>query len=227
MNKNYSKRVATALALATSLAALTGCGGSKPAAPPVGVPAPVVAPPAPVANACVPITAQIPFTGTNVYFDSASVRGGMVPYSYQQNSGTVVLGGGAAGPFQRQGVDGTIAMNITPNQPAPVAGAYPGMQPMMGPMTANVSGVLTISAATQQEIQYYYGGYGQQYGGYPGYYGGGYPMPGQPIAPQPAPVVPQLCASGLSFDLGHYQTTLFGKVYLYLNNSQQIIPLQF
>ena len=67
---------------------------------------------------CVPINAQIGFTGTNNEFSYAQFKAGTIPATmlgFGSVAGTLAMGGGAAGgPYQRSGVDGTISMNIIP-----------------------------------------------------------------------------------------------------------------
>lgn len=230
-NQSY-KRIAAALAILLSGPLLTGCGSSEPDAPVAAAPAPVT-PGGFGPGMCVPISSQIGFSGTNVYFDSANIYGGMVPG--MQAIGQMTVGtGGAGGPLMRSGVDGTISMNVTNTQTAGVAPGTPGMMPgmtMMGTGTGSgmvsVTGFVQISPQTQQDIMYQ-----AQIGripvggvGYAGMVPGAMPQPGV----MPGMAAPtQLCVSGIAMNLGHYYNTIHsGHVYLYMNNTQHGYKLYF
>ncbi|OFZ21298.1 MAG: hypothetical protein A2X94_07555 [Bdellovibrionales bacterium GWB1_55_8] len=220
MKFNRGKSVATALAI-VGLTALTGCGKSSTPVTggPVGyIPPQQLLPGGGIAGQCMPISAQIGFTGTGIYVDSASIRGGAIPGTQtmgQMNVTTV----GAGGPFQRSGVDGTISMNVMLNNAAqPTVPGYPtgGYWPTpMTPTTANVTGFIAINPQTQQDIIYKFGGTTGYYPTYPTYptYPGTLPVPTTPTQ--------QVCVSGIAIDTGHKETQLFNiRVFLYLNNSQ-------
>lgn len=208
------KRIASALAI-ICIPLLEGCGKSNSTPlPGTGVAGGVFG-----GGACIPVNApQIPFTGTNIYFSSVNIRGGIIPG--KGTEGQVVLGGTAiGGPYQRSGVDGVISMNIIPMQ-----GMYPPTYPNTGtptgniaPTRANATGFITISSATQQDILYKFGGTGTV--GYNPY------LPG--AAPQPmAPNYP--CISAIAIDVGHYYNTIYGgNVFVYLNNTQHGYALYF
>ncbi|MEK6704651.1 MAG: hypothetical protein AABZ06_02590 [Bdellovibrionota bacterium] len=238
MNSANKKRIAIAAAI-TSLIALTGCGKNSDTPPPVGsVPAPL-----PGSLGCVPINAPIPFTATNIYFSGVSIVGGQVPGSSQM--GQIIIGGGIeGGPYQRNGVDGTISMNVVPtnttntwNYPGTYPGgtypggsypggtypgSYPGLQPtVQAPSAANATGFVSIAPMTQQDIMWKFGN--GQFNGQPGYYNPLYPSMPQPVAPQT-----QACVSGIALNVGHYYNTIHsGNVYLYLNNTQHGYVLYF
>jgi hypothetical protein len=239
MKRTKIQRMVAVIAVA-GLPLLTGCGSSSPSnnggvggVPGAQFPG--------VPGGCVPITAQIPFTATNIYFDWANIVGGTIPQSGQSVGQIVVGGSPTGGQYQRSGVDGTISMNIMPSQQ--VAGSpyptYPtGTYPIPGQYStgygagynsklANAQGFVQISAQTQQDIMYrvqmgqiqipgYTGGYGYPSGGY------GYPYP------QPGTQQTQICVSQIAINVGHYYSTIYGgNVYLYLNGTQHGYVLYF
>lgn len=129
-----------------------------------------------------------------------------------------------------------------PTNPTAPAGYYPptGYNPYFGqaPGQANVTGVIQISPAVQNQIYatmsqrlginagmpYPGTGYPSNYGGYyfpgqPGTYPG--QTPGYPQQPYMPSTAQQICVSGISMDLGHYYNIVYnGSVYLYLNGTQ-------
>jgi hypothetical protein len=223
------KRFATALAILSAAAVLTGCGKSNPNdVPPVGG-FPGGIPPGP--NGCVPLNAyggayggqagMIGFNAMNIYWDGRNILAGQVPY--KTASGQVMIGaGGTGGPYTRSGVDGVLSMQITQTP------TYGGYQPQpysgtTGATTANATGYVQISSAALQDLMNQYGG---------GMYGGGYQPynPYQPGGmPQPGMYQPQTCVSGLAIEgqwapsSGFYGTW----VYVYLNNTQHGYRLYF
>jgi hypothetical protein len=226
MKNKKTNRFAIAVAIA-SIPILAGCGKSNNTPPPVVTTAPgaVIG-----GGACIPINAaQIPMTGTNIYFDWANIRGGQIPGG--MTFGQMLQGGiTSGGPYQRSGVDGVISLNIIPNTatypggyyPGPYQGSYPGTTPSyQGPATtANLTGYVSISQVTQQDILATFGGtYGGTYGGITPYPG---TMP-QPYSPTNVP-----CVTGIAIDVGHYNNIIYGgNVYLYLNNTQHGYALYF
>lgn len=225
MKKNLKVR-AGLLGLAGIALLASGCGKNNdapPPAPPQPGP-PVQGPVTGPASACVPITGQIPFIATNIYFSWVNIVGGQVPGN-PQAQGTVIVGGSATGgPFQRQSQsDGFISMSITPNAPAqqsPQGTPFGGG--MQAPTTANATGFIQMSQLVQNDIYATFGG-GAGIG-----YPGGMPMgqpgmqPGMPQPGMPQGTTPQnICVSGIALDLGHKDYLIHsGTVYLYLNNSQ-------
>jgi hypothetical protein len=220
MNRAFSRakliRVATAYAV-LSAAIFAGCGKTNPPAEPPANPPPPAGQPQPQTPAgpvCIPISGQIPFTATNIYFDSANLRGGTSPYN-GQTVGQVVLGGAPqGGPYQSnpQGVDGIISMNITPAGQSGAAPGTPGVpnNTYPGGQSANATGFIQISAARQQAIINMVQTNEIPIGAAPQPYGQGQPN----TQPQP-----QICVSGLAFNMGHRKATISGDVFLYLNNS--------
>ncbi|MGK5085914.1 hypothetical protein WDW37_21710 [Bdellovibrionota bacterium FG-1] len=216
-----------------SLAVSTGCGKSDPAANP-GTPgavpvAPIGTPLTPVPTTCVPINAQIPFTATNIYFSSVNIVGGAVPGETQAYGQVMIGGSPTGGPYQRTGVDGTVSINIMPSQQANVPTPPVGIMPYNGygtqsnlqpPSLANANGFVAISAQTQADIMWQFGGGGTQY---PNYNTGYLPQPTLPVNQ-----AQQVCISGIALSLGHYYNTIYGgHVFLYLNNSQSGYKLYF
>lgn len=214
MKRANKRKAAIALALAT-VPLLMGCGSNKSNSGVGGVPGSIAA------GTCVPITQQIPFTGSNIYFDWANIRGGAIPRG--QTFGQMVVGGTlAGGQYQRSGVDGTISMNIVQaNQAVPTNGSYPYYPTNNGSsQLASATGFVTISSATQQDIMFRFSGTGGAYPTPYPTYPGTTPMP---TAPQSVP-----CVSGIAMDVGHYYNTIYGgNVYLYLNNTQNGYALYF
>lgn len=224
MNRVQSRRIAHALAI-VSISFLAGCGSNNnnvaPPAPPVAPVPGAVAP-----GGCLPLTAQIPFTATNIQFDSFVIIGGQIPppYGTGQAIGTIALGGAVtAGAYQGTGPDGTLSMTITPLAPAVAPGTYPyppyGTFPGSTGALANGTGVVTIAAATQQDIIFQTTGMlgGNPYNPLPGVYP-------YPYAPGTAPVTPTAattCVSGIAIQGGHKDYYIYGtSVFLYLNNTQ-------
>jgi hypothetical protein len=113
----------------------------------------------------------------------------------------------------------TIQLKFTPaNQSGqPVNNGYPQngyQQQHTGPSSvANISGVLTLSPQTQQEIVY------AQNGGALAYQNGGqYNQNGQPG--QPVQGNSNVCISNIALNLGQNGVSgVYGEIYLYLNNS--------
>ncbi|MCM2279589.1 MAG: hypothetical protein NDJ89_16060 [Oligoflexia bacterium] len=216
MKRSYRRKLAIALALAT-VPLLMGCGSNRDSGQVGNVPGAIV-PGIGVPGACIPITQQIPFAGTNIYFSGVNIRGGQIPYSTPV--GQMGVGGpGGGGPLGRTAVDGSISMNVTPVNQAVVAQPYPTTYPTYPTNnnlsnTANVTGILTISNIVQQDIQYQSGSYSGANNNWYNY--GGTPGVPQPYAPAAIP-----CVSGIAIDGAHYYNTIYStKVYLYLNNTQ-------
>lgn len=215
---------ATVIALA-SIPFLAGCGSNKNSS---NAPVPLPAPLPGVGGGCVPISSQIPFTGTGIFFDGDVIRGGAIPYGVA--TGQMVIGGGiTGGPYQRTGVDGTISMNIIPNSvPAAAPGAYPVYPPVGipgGAGNANANGYLQISSVTQQDI-YYQCQQGGYCAGYTGTYPGTYPPGTLPMPTTPTAI--QMCVSGIAIEAFQSKNQIYnGNVYLYLNNTQHGYKLFF
>ncbi len=207
------------LAIALTAVALTACGkksDSSGTPPPGTVSPPVGGGPGTggLPGGCVPITSQIPFTGQGIYVDSANIIGGQIPSmdpAAYQAQGQFGLGGGGAGPYARQGVDGSLQMNIQSTNSGQQWQQY-GLGYPPGP--AYVTGVLQISQATIQDIAYQVAI-------------GRIPLPnmqGQYGQINPA----QICVSAMGMNMGHYGHYLHsGKVYLYLNGTQYGYALVF
>lgn len=265
MNLKITKRVSplmTVTALAISAMNLTGCGksdgGGNVIAPPAPLPAPgIPGPVTPVGGGCVPINQPIPFTANNIYFDWANMVGGRIPLTNQQ-VGTVMTGGPIIqqGNLSRQGVDGTIVVNVQPGTAAPMSVPYPNYNPgynyqyygynqfgsapysgNYGAKTANLQGTVAIDPTRQQDILWKFGngGLNNNYFQFPSNTPyqytpfPGYYYPGQPqnyTAPNPG----SICVSQVAFDLGHWdsQGVIYGgRVYLYLNNTEHGYILWF
>lgn len=206
MKKVKSSKVAIALALA-SIPLLVGCGKGSSSNPTGYIPGTIYGGP----GGCIPVnTAQIPFTGTNVNYSGQGLIAGQLPSG--QSAGQMALGGGiAGGQFHGQSVDGTLM--VTLNGGAPVQGPYPGY----GGGNSNITGYVTISQMTQQDIMFQMGG-----GGYNPY----------PIYPQPYPTQQpqqqQACISGIAISGSIYQNTFYNtNVYLYMNGTTHGYALYF
>lgn len=230
--KLHTLRKVAAAIVVLSAATLTGCGKSG-SSNSTGTLPPGGGPGGPIqTGACVPISGAIGFQGSNIYFDSANIIGGLIPNSQTQVGQMGVGSGGGSGPYQRQAMDGTITMNVY-NSQTQYPGQYPGQNPQypnqyptqqpQGPsQVANVSGTLYLSQATQADIMYRFGGQGQYpqpYPTYPGQYPGQYP--------NQYPQQQQVCVSGIAMNLGHYNTYLYGgAVYLYINGTNRgyVVP---
>ena len=240
------KRFATAMAILSVAAVLTGCGKSDPneIPPPGGIPRWIPGYPG-YGNACVPLTngygsypgyggqttqGTIGFNAMNIYWDGRAIVAGNVPY--KSPSGQVTIGqGGQGGPYTRSGVDGVLSMQITQNA---AYGGYPQQPqyPQYGgtyggqtsATTANATGMVQISSAVLQEIITRYGGYSGGYQQpYNPYQPGGMPQPYQPYQQ------PQTCVSGLAIEGNWSPTGGFYNtwVYLYMNNTQHGERLYF
>lgn len=175
---------------------------------------------------CVPITSAIPFSGSNVYFDTANVIGGNLPNGYQGpgTSSQLVIGssgvalnqnynntgyntGLGSGMMQLNGSspDGTIQMTVTQAN---------------GTKTASVQGSLQLSQYMISMIMAKYAQ--QQYNNQP-VYNGQYPQQ-QPYNQS----MTNVCVSAIAINLGHYNTSLYGgNVFLYLNNQNSGVVVTF
>ena len=231
-----NRRIA-AIAVAAGLLALTGCGSRSDASNPYG---PIGGIPGGVIGGCIPINSQIGFTGTNAYFDAYNIRGGVIPGSNQALGQMSVTTAAAGGPYQRQGSDGTISMNVVPqggintgyntgynpgyNTGYPYYPQNPYPNPYMQPAGgASVTGFIALSPLVQGDISMRFGN---------GMVGTGYAYPyTQPGVVNPyAPPIANVCVSGIAIDIGHtYQgyTLYGGQVYLYMNNTQHGYVLYF
>lgn len=246
MKRFKMKNLISAVAVAT-LPLLVGCGSSSPTAGVGTVPGAQYPgyPGAP--GGCVPISAQIPFTATNIYFDWANIVGGSIPQSGQSVGQVMVGGSPTGGQYYRSGVDGTISMNIVQSQQGfggtpyptypqgayPVPSQYPSYNTGYNNKLANATGFLQISGQTQQDIMYkvqlgqiqipgFSGGYGQYPMQYPNQY------PGQFPGQYPGAQQNQICVSQIAFNVGHYYNTIYGgNVYIYLNGTQHGYILYF
>lgn len=209
------------------VAVLSGCGKSNPVTPTV-VPAGTTT--GLVSGGCVPINTQIPFTGTNIYFDWMSIIGGSIPLGATsayagQTVGQMVVGGGVVGgTYSRSGIDGTISMNIVPQTTGTVTTIGTTIGSLQPSTMATVNGAISISTATQQDIMYQIGGtyntLGTTIGTIPG------TVPGT-ISGTTVAAVP--CVSAIAMDLQYYNYQIAGGagVFLYLNNTSHGYILWF
>ena len=219
MKHERSQRIAVVLAAALSALALGGCG-SSPSNPAPGVPGTVggVAGGTYGVGSCVPLTANIPFTGTGVSMNWNTIAAGNIPGS--QAYGQMYVGGTAtSGQYGRiSPEEGTLSLNITPaGYPTGGYGGYPNQgQPNNYSGPANMTGSLQLTPAKIQIIQSmvasgqipvgntggYPSGYGQPGYGQPGY---GQPGYGQPGYGQPGYGVTngQICVSGIALMLNY------------------------
>jgi hypothetical protein len=249
MNQTNIKRAAIALA-ALALPALMGCGKSNNDAAATSGSVPAYYNGSGYYNGyaigsagCIPLTGQaIPFTISQMYFDSANLVAGRMPRTGQVVGQVMVAGGyapqGYGSTFYRQGVDGTLQISVNQTN----LGAYSGSPYTGYPYSQQYSqtaglrdgtGVLQINPQTLQDIQYQFSGggyYGSAWGGQPAtQYGASYPTQYYPNQfPQfTGQYQSQICVSGIAIEMGHYNQTLYGgNVYLYLNGSDHgyVIP---
>ncbi len=210
MKHLMTRKRALALALA-SVPMLAGCGSNNPTVV-GGIGNPLPGNYYPTPGGCIPINQAISFTGTGVQVGGTAgntVSAGKLPYN-GQTFGTVTIGAGGvvtgtSFTYNRQAADGQIGFNVTMANGAPYIPYSSGMNNGTG----TLNGVLQISAGAQQAIVSMAGGYG---------YGNTTTMN-----------VP--CVSAIAIDT--YVTsaqpyTLYnGRVYLYLNNNQNVYPLVF
>lgn len=161
---------------------------------------------------CAPIQPgmPIPFTLNGAIFDSANLVA---------NPGQAMIGGGGGGlgnyVLAGQGPDASAQISIQRQNLLAV-----------GPMPVVGQGMVMISALRYQVMLQRMGvGYGGGFGGmYPQMgYGTGYPTGG--MMPQ---MMPQICASGIVINIGHYENRLYGgKISLVMSGGQLIEDLFF
>jgi hypothetical protein len=163
---------------------------------------------------CVPLGQPIPFSGTDNYLDYYRVVGGSLPagdlYWDKNREGQMRVGGQStqqgAGAFLGYGVDGQITMNVTSAQKQTQNQYYSATE------RVNVTGTLQLNAMAIQEITYEldyafgHGGFQQtNHTGSQSY-----------------------CVSGISMNLGYSGQHLYnGRVYLYINNTNRMVKVEF
>ncbi|HCM40558.1 MAG: hypothetical protein A2070_00430 [Bdellovibrionales bacterium GWC1_52_8] len=212
--KDVNKRRIAAIAAGAGLLALTGCGGQANNGGVGGIGGGLI-------GGCIPITAQIGFTGTNVYYDSSNIRGGLIPGTNQAIGQISVTTAAAGGPYQRQGSDGTISMNVLPQgvvapQYPYNTGYYPPVNSYQPQGGASVTGFIALSQLVQNDIMMKFSN-GMTNTGY------AYPYTQPGVVNPYTPQIPNVCVSGVAMDVGHtYQTHMLygGRFYLYMNNTQ-------
>ena len=100
------------------------------------------------AGGCISIEGQIPFTGTNVAFDGAWLRAGVVPNTGMSYGNMVIGGAVTGGKYQGSGPSGQISMNVVPLQTAQTGYYQTGYG-----TSANMTGYLVLSEAVKQSIR--------------------------------------------------------------------------
>lgn len=190
---------------------------------------------------CVQLNYPLSFTGYGT-FTSSKIQAGRIPStsgSYGQTIGYLTLGGGTAlqttGAYSRSGTDGTINVNINQSGygtgvvPQTGGGAYPYPAGVNTPNGAQITGNISISQNTIQDIVYQFGG-NNSYNPYPvatpyagnGYTPNTYPYSGGGYGYNSP------CVSEIAIDVQHYNNVIHsGFVYLYINNSGHGYTLYF
>ena len=231
MKFENKKRLALAVAIATS-AFLTGCGaqpsnqiGNVPGAQNVG--------------GCAPIgVGQIGFTASNILVDSSYVKGGPIPYEgtigqiLMNAAGGLVnptypTGYGAVQMYGQQVSGTTIQMTLSPTNTGYNTGytpTYPNYTSTTGTIgNANGTGTLNLSPTTQSQLMSVANqGLTTTYP---------YQNPYQTPYQQPVPTATTACVSQMAIKLHHTvyapYTLYMGSVYLYVNNTQRGLAIDF
>lgn len=195
---SHRQKAKEAFAAVLAIVGLTACGSADTTSTTTTVTAAPAATTTTPVGTCVAInSAQIPFTSTASYFDSSSIIMGTVP-GYPAAVGAVTVGGTAVtGPYQREGSDGYLSINIqSTNQSMP----HPLGYGLTG-VSVTAQGYFAINQMVQQDILYK-----AQSGQIPELTG--------------ITDVSQICVSGMAMSMGHLEYLLHsGYLYLYLNNT--------